>query len=412
MTSPSVRGAICYEAETNFGEDVTTFATLRVPITTPVDASGLKHDKIDSTRTQQTRQGGSQWILGNQGGTFKTRLQLTGHGSATSGSITAGLTETLIGHAIGNVVVSAASGDTATGGTSNIPTTTASGGFLAGSLTRFGVFGDGRGGGQYAAIHDHTGHNMTLLTNVDVAPNAADVIYAATMMYPSEDATATGTTIGGLRFLLQTATLEYECHGVVATGWTFAGFKAGEIPYIEITWSVSWWRYSTATFPSPVATEAFQPAANANGSLFVNDVGTATRAAANKRVYRDLTIDYKAGVELLPGPGGAGPYQSIVNACRTIDAITVSWVEDADPQTATPVLPGFGTGTTAKHILLTLNPTATKSVGFYMPNVCINNVAVQYADGNVQRLKVTGMAYTGPTTTTDLTASAFRMAWS
>ena len=64
-----------------------------------------------------------------------------------------------------------------------------------------------------------------------------------------------------------------------------------------------------------------------------------------------------------------------------------------------------------KHILYTLNPTAQKAVGFYFPNVNITNVAIQYADQNINRLKIEGEANTGPTTTNDLTASAMRVAF-
>ena len=63
-------------------------------------------------------------------------------------------------------------------------------------------------------------------------------------------------------------------------------------------------------------------------------------------------------------------------------------------------------------MLYTLNPTAQKSVGIYLPNYCVTNVALQYADKNINRLRIEGQAYTGTTTTTDLTASAWRMAFS
>jgi hypothetical protein len=41
-----------------------------------------------------------------------------------------------------------------------------------------------------------------------------------------------------------------------------------------------------------------------------------------------------------------------------------------------------------------------------MPNACITNVAEQKADGNLNRLTIEAMAYTGGTTTNNLTLAA------
>lgn len=411
MSNPSVRGAIVYEAEASWAEDVTTFATLRVPALGAVDCSGLRHDKLAPDRIVQRRNDGTQWITANQGGTFKTRLYLTGHGSATSGATSASATETLLGKAIGNVLPSAAAGSTFTGaGTAAAPTTTASGTFGAGSLCRAGVAGDGRGNGQFYAISSHAATTLNLLNALGVAPNNNDVLYSAVMMYPSESPTS--APIASLRFLLQNANIQYECHGCFATGWTLSGLKTGgnTVAVVEITWTVSWWRYNTTAFPTSVATDSFQPAANAQGSLFIADVGTATRAS-NTYPCRDLMIDYKLGVIPLEGPGGVGPYQTIVGARRTQDEITWSFVVDADATTATPVLPGWATSSTPKHACVTLNPTAQKAVGFYAPNLCTDTVPIQFNDGGINRLKFTGKAYTGTDTTSDLSLSATRMAF-
>jgi hypothetical protein len=411
VSNPSKRGAILYETEASFAVDTTTFATYRWPITGMVDTSGLKQNKLDTDRVTQRRQEGTPWTLGTFGGsTFRSRFELPGHGSVTTGATTASLLETLLGIVFGNVT-SSGTGDTFTGaGTAAAPGTTAANGLVAGSLIRGGTLGDAKGNGQFVAVASHAANVATLFTAFDAVPTAANVLYSAVNVYPSE--APTSTTIQSIRVLLQTANLCYELHGVVPTNVSLGGFKAGQVPFIEVTWAVAWWRYSTQTFPNAVATETFMPAPTAAGSLFVNDVGTTTRAAANLRRYTDLTIDYKLGVELVVGPGGVNQFQELVQAIRTVDEIRVSWIENADAQTLTPVLPGYGTATTFKHVLLTHNPTATKAMGIYMPNVCVTNVAVQYQDQNINRLKVEGMAYTGTTTTSDLTASAFRMAFS
>jgi hypothetical protein len=395
---------LCYEQETLFGETTTTVATLRIPGVDRIDASGLVHEKIDPDRFKQHLGGGSQWILGAMGGTFKVKVWLTGHGSATTGSTTAGGVETLIGNAWGGLTLSASSGTTSSAGTAAAPTTASSGTFTAGSLTRIGTLGDGKGNGQFAAISTHVTTTLNLLTAIDGAPTSSDPVCSAVNMYVNEST----MTVNSFRFLLGSANIQYLTHGTVMTGMTFGGLNTGEVPYCEMTFTCSWWEYSTATFPSATSTETFQPKANAAGSFFINDVGTSTRT---KRTIRNFTIDYSHGVEMLVGPGGNNQYQKYVGAVRTPHSVKLSWTEDADAATTTPTLPGYGTGTTAKHILYTLNPTATQAVGFYFPNVCFTNVPLQIADGNINRFKIEAMAYAGTTTTSDLTTSAIRMAW-
>lgn len=406
MANPGALGAVTYESEATFGVDTTTFTTLRLPITAPVDCSGLVHNKVDSQRVVQYRNDGTSWILATMGGSFKTKMYLPGHGSTTAGSPTLTGVETLLGYVFGNVALSATASTTATAGTAASWTTAASGTFSPGSLAFFGSLADARGNGQAGAVSTHSGTALALLTATPGAPNNGDVVYPCANIYPSESPTS--TTVTSLRFLLQTANLMYECHGCFPTALSITGLNAGELPTIEITWAVAWWRYSTSTFPSTVATEAHNPAAVAAGSLFMNDVGTATRAT---RTFRNFTIDYTLGMETLRGPGGVNQYQDIVGCRRTPDRIKVTWTEDADAATTSPVLPGYGTGTTKKHMLYTSSTSAGSRIAIYLPQVCITNVAVQKIDGNLNRLTSEGVAYTGATTTNDLTLSAFRMAF-
>lgn len=405
MSNPSSKAAVLYEPETAWGEAISTFALFRLPVTKAVDVSGLTHAKIDASRVVQRMGDGTQYILGPQGGSVKTTMWLTGHGSNTSGATTATATETLLGKVFGNVGVSAAAGTTFTGGTATVPTTTASGTFAAGSLCRAGVQGDTKGNGQFLAIGTHATTTLNLLTGLDLPPTT-DVLYSAVNIYPSEDP-INGTTVQPIRLLFQTANLQYECHGCFPTSAKITGLNTGEIPVIEITWGVSWWAYNTTTFPSVVATETFQPAANAGGSLFVAPVGTATRA---KRTYRGFTLDFNINVTPLVGPGGLGnSFQTIVGARRTGHTCKVTWTEDADIATLTPALPALGVGTVDYHLLWTGNPTAGKSMGIYCPTIRFSNVPLQKADGNINRLAIEAMAQTGPTVTSDLTASSIRI---
>jgi hypothetical protein len=108
-------------------------------------------------------------------------------------------------------------------------------------------------------------------------------------------------------------------------------------------------------------------------------------------------------------PGGVNAYQKITGATRINDTIRLTWTEDADAATTTPVLPGYGTGILSKYIVYTLSITDGSSVIFKFPKVCITNVPVQRDDGGINRLTVEAMAYTSDTTTSALTLAAMVM---
>lgn len=412
MSNAAELGALLYEAEASFGEDVTTFATHRLPLLDAVDCSGLTHDKLDPQRVVQYLQEGTPHIIGVQGGSFKIRMHAHGHGSSTSGALSTDPIETFLGTFVfGKLTQSAASGTTASGGTASAPTTVASATFTAGALCRIGALGDARGNGQAAAISTHVTTTLSLLTAIDASPSNGDVIYTGVNLYLPESANDASTSITGFRALLATWNLRYECHGCYVKSLKLGGTGHTQTPYWEIEIGVSWWRPSTAgAMPSTVTQNAYNPAPNASGSMFLNDVGTATRA---KRTFRDLTIDIELGIVPLFGPGGVNQYQSTVGAKRVPSKIKVGWTEDADAATATPTLDGFWSATAKKHMLVTLNPTNGASLAIYFPQLCITGRRpVQMATDRINRMRIEAMAYTGPTNTSELTLSAMRVLYS
>ncbi len=410
MAGPSALGAIEYATEASFAVASTTFDGHRVPVLGMVNASGLVHSKEVAGRVEQYRQGGSQHVLMGQGGSFTMKVDLSGHGSTTAGSPTITAYETLWKYVFGNGALSATASTTYSGGTATAPTTAASATISAGGIVFSGTLGDGRGNGQAHAVSTHATTTLNLLTGLDLLPTNGDVVYPAVCFYPSETPSAgLDGTIGSLRFRLLTNGLQYSCHGCAITGVSFTGLNTGERPQAELTVTVARWSAVSATFPSALATNTDNPAVVAAGSFFLNDVGTATRAL---KTIRSFSLNYTLGIVPLMGPGGVGAYQSIVGYRRTVDQIGVSWTEDADASpTATPVTQGYGTAATSKHALYTLSTTAGSRVALYFPKLCISNVPVQFDDGGINRMKVEATAYTGGTTTNDLTASAMRMAW-
>ncbi len=410
MSNPGSLQNICYEAESAasaWAENVATFATLRIPTIGPIESS-VTHAKIQTERTVQYRSDGSDPVLGVQGGEIKMKSYLTGHGSSTAGATTITAYETFLGRIFGGTAaVSAAAGTTATAGTAASWTTTASGTFTPGSIAFLGTLADTRGGGQAGVVSTHTGTALALLTASIGAPSNTDLVGSSTMLFPNTSPTATAIT--GVRFLHQSANLQYKYHGCFPKAVELSGFNVGELPTIGHTWGVSAWGYSTATFPSVTATDTSNPAVVAAGSFFINDVGTST---ASRRAIRNFTCNYTLGVEPLKAPGGIWQYQDTVGAVRTPDMIKLTWTEDADTATLTPVLAGYGTAVgTRKHILYTLSTADGSRVALYFPSVCIDNVAVQKIDGNLNRLTVEASAYVGPTLTSELTRSPMRIAF-
>jgi hypothetical protein len=405
MSNSAVLGALEYEAETVFGEDVVTFATLQLPVLDAIDVSGLVHEKQEAANVVAYRNDGNPFIKMTQNGSsFKTKLYLCGNGSTMVGSPTISPIATFLGRVFGNAVLSATASTPLTGGTSTVPITTASATFSAGGLCRIGTLADLKGGGQMYPIASHLATNLTVLSALIGTPAAADVLYPVAMVYGNELATA--GTVGSVRFRALGGNLSYEMHGCYPTAVSITGVNTGQVPTIEITWGVAWWRYTTTTLPSSAPTSQTAPAPIAAGSLCVNVVGTTTR---NPRIYRDLTIEYAMNVAPLMGPGGVNAYQSVVGARRLPDTCTLSWTEDADTVTLTPVLPGYGTGTSEYYFMYTGSATDGSAFGFFCPRIHIANIPTQVNDGGINRLKISAKARTGPTKTTELTSSFFRM---
>jgi hypothetical protein len=411
MTAPSALASLEYSAETAFAEDSSTFSTHRIPVRDAIDPSGLTWSKEATGHVTQYMTGGSGYVLMGQAGSFTTKLDMTGHGTTTAGSPTISAVETLIGYVFGNATLSASASTTASGGTAAAITTVASGTFAAGSLFRAGALGDGDGEGQMYRVGSHSGTTLTPANELAGAPVNGAVIFPAVNLYLHETPFGSGLTasVPGLRFRFLSSNLQYACHGCYPTAVALSGLAPGQRPTIDITWAVSRWTAVSATFPSAVSTTTNLPAPNAAGSLFVNDVGTATRAV---RSYRDLSVEITLGMAPIMGPGGVSAYQSVIGCVRMPTQVKWSWVEDADATTASPVLQGWATSDTKRvHIMATLSPTVGKQVGLYSPNVCVSEVPVQFNDGGINRVRFTGMAETGQTTTTNLTASSLVMGW-
>jgi len=407
MSRPSKLGAICFEPESAWGEDVTTFAT-RLQTIGAIDASGLTQDKLNPDRTVQLRNEITPGVNGVIGGEFRTKFMLTGHGSTTNTTISLSALETLLGKVFGNVAAAFTAANTtlAGAGSASAPTTTAANGAVAGSLVRIGAITESRGKGQAYGVVSHSASVLTLINAMAGTGSNGDIVYNPANIFPSES--PTGTDMVGQRFLLQTANLSFECHGCYPKSVTFSGLGPAGEPAVEITWGVSWWRYSTATFPSAVSVQTFAHAPVAAGSVFMNAFGTATRVV---RDVRSLSVTYALGIVEQRGPGGVNQYQVVIGCKRTQDVITLEWTEEADAQTATPDLAGKWDTNNPLTVVITLSAADGTSVMF-MFRYCVPDgpKPTQMDDSNLNRIRWRMRAGADNTKSTDRERAAMVMA--
>jgi len=391
------------ESASIFGEDITP--TIRMMLVDRVDLSSLSHEKLEPNRTTQLLHDGTPHITGPQGGTVTTKHYLTGHGSATSGATALTSLATLLLNVFGAAAASAASGTTFTGGTATAPTTTASGTFIAGSLCRAGVKGDGRADGQWAAISSHAATTLNLLTGLPAAPNNGDVLHSAETINVLELPASLGA-IRGITWRFQTANLQYDCHGCYAQSARFTVPVNGGLPFVEITWGVAWWEPVAGTFPTATSGELFQPGPSGpGGSFFLNAVGTATRAV---RTITSFSINVNLNTKPIMAPGGITNYQAIVGARRAKPDITVEWEEESPAASTTPQ--SDTDWDTQYHALLSCCVAPGSALAFYFPRLCpMGPKPVQGVTDDLNRQPRRYAAYSGNTQTTDLTASAMRI---
>jgi hypothetical protein len=406
MSRASALGAALYNTEASWGEAVNTFAT-RMPTLDMLDVSGLVREKVEAARTVQFLNDGTEHIDGVFGGSFVTRFYLTGHGSATSGATPATSLPTMLQYVLGAAPAAASGTTAAAGSTATVVNTAASDTIADGALVRVGTNGDGRGGGQFAAVSTHITTVMTLLTALGGAPNNGDVIHSAEVVHvlelPSSLAAMTG-----LRWRLLSANGQFDCHGCFATRVSIVLPVNGELPTIEIEWAVSWWEFQSTTFPTATTQEEFEPApCGPTGSFFFQTKGTATRAT---RIATSLAIGIELNTVAIRAPGGVNAGQAVVGARRNPMRITVEFEEEAPTATTTPQ--SDIDWDEQKHLLYTCNSIAGRALAAYFPRLCPMGTRPSQNSTDGQNRQVRRYAaYTGDARTTDLEAAAIKLAF-
>lgn len=400
--NPSRLGSASYEAESSWAEATDTFGTRLQVHGDPIVPSDIQQ-RIAEPITQQYMEEGKLGVRGPWGGQFTVRLALTGHGTATTGSLTATDLYTVLLNFFGG-------GSTDSQGTTvdTSPTSASQFALVGGlvesyNLIRVGALGDGRGEGQFAAVNNAS--TITLLTALGATPNAGDVVYANQMIYPKESPSG-AAAITSTRWLLQTANGQWKARGCFPMSASFSGLNVGEMPMVELTYGVSRWEEANETFPDTTATDAKDAAIVAAGSCFVQDVGTATRQTFSLRQW-SLNVDMQT--QPLYGCGGVDSYQTIVGARRTRCAVSLSLTIDAEAS-GTNSFNDIYTGSANQHVLISSSVANGKAVGWYFQNCRPTSYVTQEALDGLNRRTLNLECLTGTTTTSDETAASWRLA--
>lgn len=397
---PSRLAAALYEAEASFAEDVDTFGTHLQLVGPPVQA--FTQEKQTQDQTRQRPHESLQDVRMPLGGTLTTIHHLTGHGADPTGVLTATDLYDLLAIVIGGSDATDV-GNTADGaGTVSAPGVNG-GTFGNGGLVTIGDLSDPRGGGQAYAVDNLAALVLTLLTDLPATLNAGDVIHAMLQIFPSNDP-LTSCAVTSTRWLIQSANKIFSAHGVFPTSISFSNLNTGQIPQVEIVWTVARWKeVAIPTFPTAIPTDAKTPISVGAGSLFFNLVGTSTRQELN---IRDIEITINLDIRGIPGPGGVDVYQMMQSSARHNANMVMKLVADSQDFDFAALYTGDEATQAFEHILYTLTPVAGKAVAFYMRSgKIIQPRPTQVAVDDLNRVEVMFESNTHTVTTSDRTLS-------
>ena len=409
MTANSAQlGCLLYADEASYSEISTDFDQ-RLPLINNVNEiiGGLEQSLVNPAHVKQYQNERSRGFKSVMGGSFTIRMWLTGHGSATTGAISATELGTFLGRVVGN---SDASQD---GGTVNTPTsatqfTTTGLTTASGKLIRIGAINDGDGEGEFYAVNNAA--TLTVFNALAGSPLNGAVIYAPELVYPSEGPTS--STITSLRFNVISADQRYRMYGCYPTSMSITGLNVGETPEVSVTFACAAWETESASsFPSAVATDYFNPAPVSGGALWINDVGTTTRQLVD---YRNFTFNIDLQTIGKTGPNAPRAYQALTMCRRIRCTATVSF--ELDSETA-------GTDTwgdkwnaadasrAEQHMVWTGSTGDGQAIGIKCPNLYyVDRRPTQFDSGGVNAKTVTFEAGTGTATTNDITMAAWMLA--
>lgn len=413
MALPFRLQELAYSAESAFAENAESPGSNTWTTRIPIIGSPRVSIPQDRVRDGGLRSRQNEESVSHRGARDIAELEFTtywaAHGTTTAGALTQTWLQDLLSDGLGGGNVAAVGTTASTGSTTTLITGTNLTTFVAGSILRVGVKGDGRSDG-YAApigvITDATPDTASLLIALPTAPNSGDVIYAAQVAYPDESVSA---TLGTKRFLVSHVStgLQHHLMGGQLSALAF-NIVHGQLPTVTLTYRFAYWARQADTTPSARTLESHFTGPVAGGSFSLADFGSTTRTALNAANIR-FTVNM--GLEPIIGPvqNVGGTYQFVNGWQRSMAKADLSF--DVPWDTG-----GFESNwdeanPTHKQFMFASNHTDGRAVGFYMPRAFIVG---QRPSGptevNAQDyVTVNYTATESTTTTTELTRSNFRL---
>lgn len=392
-----------YNTESSFAEDASSYSVRLQPNQEVLDLSGLKLRREMIPILQQRPHEGIAGVRTFYEGPFSLEFLLQGHGGTAAGALTATNFATLFGHVVGALRTSDDGGTCDSGSTTTVIQAT-SVTSVAGTMIRIGTLADGQGGAQFYAVGSVANGDPTLLNATAGAPDASDPILVAQIVHPLETP-STCSTVQSLRFRFLTANEQYEAHGCWPTSIEFMNLDT--VPRVRIGFDCAWWETTNTTFPSVASTAAKVGAPVANGSMFINTVGTTTRAVYD---YSDLNIRIVNECIPIRGPSSVIANCNVIGVRRSRCQAFVSATFPAEA-TGTQTFQTMYNADGLQHMCLTLSVGDGKAIGFYFPNMRMDdNTPVQKDVGGLNRVMASWECLTGTDTTSDLTMSNWRVA--
>lgn len=413
MSQYAALQAVLYEAEGAFCENVAFSAPIALSLVDTVDLGGLARARERIPIMQQAPYEGVQHaLMPFDGMRITLKGPLAGVGATAAGAVPSSDLVTFLGLLIGNSASGLATGTTFTGGTAAVPTTTAANGVVAGAIVRGGAVGDAKVGGQMLPVASHAANALTLLLAAPAAPANGDVLYSSKMVYPTVLTGIGFETITSFRVRVITSNGVYNLRGCYPLSAPKFTLSLGQIPMWECEIGVSHVDNTTATFPSATVPQRHMPGPIVNGSLALQQVGTTTRAV---EAVREFEIDLGfTGVGL---KGFASNFEGQINTgCRRLPGMasaafvvdkeaagTDTWWDRAELDPTSAVF---------YHWVYTATAADGRAFGIYCPRAAImEKQSIQVAHDGFNRQRVKLELQRGLTTTTDLTASPYRLAF-
>ena len=377
-TQQSILGTIGYDEESSFADSATsTYDKVLQVRDATLDVTSVEQQMIPRGGVFGRPNQGDFHIPGPfTNASISFTMDLYGHGSATNTTLTETPLARLLGHVFG-VSDATQVGAALTGNQADVsdPITSTGATLVAGGIFRVGAFGDGRNDGQALANNDDSANPFTILTDTVGLATTADAVRAMLLIYHADTTAAAHLTSDGtavnntLRFWVGTGTKQWWLRGCACTAISFDGLNTAETPSVTFTFTAASWDDADETWPSATAPADFAPAPNANGSFYIQDVGTQDR---NLEVIRNFSMQMENNITPIIGPGGANVNQVIKGWVRGRSRASFAFDTESVDASTTPTWSNYWNTDpntiTAKHVMYTLNPTDGRSIALYFRN--------------------------------------------